>query len=80
MPIRASAPSIIRRTPKDSIIAAANGPIRPYSRMLTPTANEIVARDQPNSASSGKRSRPGLARIAPATSKTTNVTAATVQA
>jgi hypothetical protein len=29
VPIKASAPSIIRRTPKVSIIAAANGPMSP---------------------------------------------------
>jgi hypothetical protein len=48
--------------------------------MLTPTANEIVARDHWNSFSSGMMSRAGLARVAPPTSNVTNVTAATIHA
>ena len=43
------------------MIAAANGPTAPYSSRLTPIAKEIVARDQPNSASNGTISTPGAA-------------------
>ena len=43
--MQASAPSIVRRSPKRSIRAAANGPISPYRKMLRPMAKEIVARE-----------------------------------
>jgi hypothetical protein len=45
-----------------------------------PTANEIVARDQSNSCSSGMINTPGAARTPAVKSPTTNVTAATIQA
>ena len=45
-----------------------------------PTANEIVARDQWNSASSGTISTPGAARTPAVSSTTPNVTAAMTQA
>jgi hypothetical protein len=45
--------------------------------MLMATAAEIVARLQPNSASSGTISTPGVARIPAVTTTTRNVTAAT---
>ena len=41
---------------------------------------EIVARDQPNSVSSGTIKTPGVARSPAATSKVTKVTPATIQA
>ena len=45
-----------------------------------PIANEIVARDQSNSCSSGTISTPGAARTPAVNSPTTNVTAAMTQA
>jgi hypothetical protein len=47
---------------------------------LTPTANEIVARDQSNSCSSGMISTPGAARTPAVNSPTTKVTAAMIHA
>ena len=70
----------VRRTPNRSISAAANGPIAPYSSTLTPTANEIVARDQWNSCSSGTISTPGAARTPAVSTTMTKVIAATIQA
>ena len=75
-----SATAMVRRRPNRSMIAAANGPARPYSRMLTATAKLMVARDQPNSASNGTISTPGTERMPAATSSTRKVQAATVQA
>jgi hypothetical protein len=42
-------------------------------------ADEMVARDHPNSCSSGTITTPGVARIAAATSSTANVAANTYQ-
>ncbi len=41
---------------------------------------EMVARDQPNSCSSGTISTPGVARVAAEISRTTKVMARTIQA
>ena len=62
------------------MIAAANGPIAPYSNRLIPIAKEIVARDQWNSCSSGTIRMPGVARTPAVTTTATKVTAATTQA
>ena len=59
---------------------AANGPIRPKSAMLIATASEMAARLQPNSASSGTISTPGVARMPAVISSTMKVTAAITQA
>ena len=72
-----SATSSTRRTPKRFITAAANGPIKPNSAMLTATANEIAVRFHPNSVSSGTISTPGVARTPAPTSRITKVTPAT---
>ncbi len=72
---RSSAADTVRRRPKRSMIAAANGPIMPYRKMFTATAPLIVASDQPNSRSSGMISTPGVARTPAAISSTRNVTA-----
>src|SRR6202011_2316396 len=77
--VSANANAIVRRTPKRSIAAAAKGPTKPVSKMLTPTAKEIVARDQWNSFSSGTDSTPGAARMAAETSNAVKVTATTTQ-
>ena len=66
--------------PKRSISAAAKGPITPYNSRLTPTANEIVARDHWNSCSSGTISTPGAARTPAVSTTIAKVTAATIQA
>ena len=79
-PVTARARLIVRRTPKRSMIAAANGPTAPYSNKLTPIAKEIVARDQPNSASNGTIRTPGAARTPAVSSATTKITAAMIQA
>ena len=71
---------IVRRTPKRSMIAAANGPTAPYSSRLTPIAKEIVARDQPNSASNGTIKTPGAARTPAVSSATTKTSPAMTQA
>ena len=54
--------STVRRSPIVCISAAANGPIRPPSRMFSEIAPEIVAALQPNACSSGTISTPGAAR------------------
>jgi hypothetical protein len=66
-----------RRTPKRSISAAANGPVRPNRIRFTDTAAPIVPRLQPNSSSSGTISTPGVARKPAAASSVRNVTATT---
>jgi hypothetical protein len=71
---------MVRRTPRRSISAAAKGPISPYSTRFTEMASEMVARDQPNSPSSGTISTPGVARMPADTSSTAKVTAATTHA
>ena len=48
--------------------------------MFSPIAKEIVARDHPNSVSSGTIRTPGVARSPAATSKVRKVTPATIQA
>ena len=76
----ASATSTVRRSPKRSMTAAANGPISRKRNMLIPIAKEIVARDQPNSLSSGTISTPGVARRPAATKQGQKRDAATTQA
>ncbi len=76
----ASAVPTVRARPNRSITAAANGPTSPYNRMLTATAKLTTDRDQPNSASNGTISTPGAERMPAATSSTTKVHPATVQA
>jgi hypothetical protein len=71
---------MMRRTPKRFISAAAKGPIRPYINRLIETANEIVARDQPNSFSSGTIRMLGTERTPAATMSATKVTAKTTHA
>ena len=53
------AEQVIRRMPKRSISAAANGAVRPYRIRLTPTATDSSPRDQPNSSCNGIISTPG---------------------
>src|ERR1700730_10175551 len=74
-----NANAIVRQTSKTCIAVAAKEPIRPVSRMLAPTAKEIVARDQGNSFSSGTNSTPGAARIPAEASNAAKVTATTTQ-
>ena len=76
----AIAARIRRRTPQRFIADAANGPISPNRAMLMATAAEIAARLQPNSASSGTISTPGVARMPAVTIRMTKVTAAMTQA
>ena len=76
----ATAARTTRRSPQRSITDAANGPMRPKSAMLIATASEMTARLQPNSASSGTISTPGVARTPAVTSRTTKVAPATIQA
>ncbi len=71
---------MVSLAPRRSTRAAAKGPIRPNSTRLTETAMEIVARDQPNSCSSGTIRTPGVARMAAAVSRVRNETASTTQA
>ena len=75
-----SAPTVTARTPKRSINAAANGPVRPKRMRLIETATEITARFQPNSFSRGTISTPGVARKPAEPSRAMNVTTATTQA
>ena len=69
------APTVTARTPKRSINAAANGPVRPKRMRLIETA-----RFQPNSFSRGTISTPGVARKPAEPSRAMNVTTATTQA
>jgi hypothetical protein len=71
---------IVRRAPKRSITAAAKGPIALNSRRLMPRANEIVARDQPNSSSSGTINTPGVERTPAVMTATAKHTATMIQA
>jgi hypothetical protein len=75
-----SAPATTGRMPQRSIIAAANGPTNPKRTRLIETARETVARDHPNSPSSGTISTPGVERVPDAASRVMNVTAKTIQA
>ena len=75
-----SAPTVTTRSPKRSIRAAANGPVRPKRMRLIETAIEITARFQPNSFCSGTISTLGVARNPAAPMSAMNVTAATIQA
>jgi hypothetical protein len=60
--------------------AAANGPIAPYRKRLIPTAKEMVARDHPNSCSSGTISTPGVERTPAVMLATAKQTATITQA
>ena len=71
---------MVRRAPRYSTSAAEKGPIRPKRTRLREIASEMVARLQPKCCSSGTMSTPGVARVAPATSKVAKVTASTIQA
>ena len=75
-----SAAQIVRRRPNLSVIAAANGPINPKSKILIAIDTLIVAADHPNSSSRGTMRMLGVARTPATTKSTTNVTAATTQA
>ena len=77
---QAIAPRTTRRNPHRSMTDAAKGPMSPNSAMLIATAPEITARLHPNSPSSEIMRTPGVARIPAVTSRTTNVTSATIQA
>ena len=79
VPMMHSAPTMVPRTPKRSIVAAENGAISPYRPMQTPTASEMVARLQPNSVSNGTTNTPGTARIPAPISSTMKVTPATTK-
>ncbi len=70
---------MVRRMPNRSMNEAANGPIRPYSMRLTAIANEMVARDQWNSVSSGTSSTPGVERTPAPISRVRKVTPTTIQ-
>ncbi len=78
--IRTSAPVITGRMPNLSISAAAKGAVSPNSTRFTPTADDTIPRDQPNSSSSGTINTPGAARNPAAPIKATNATAATIHA
>ena len=69
--------TMVVRTPRRSMKAAANGPISPYRIRLIATANEMVARDQPNSCSTGTIRMLGMERMPAATSSVTKVIPAT---
>ena len=75
-----SAPATTGRMPQRSIIAAANGPTNPNRTRLIDTASEMVARDQPNSPSSGTIKTAGVERMPDAASRVMKVTAKTIQA
>ncbi len=79
-PTTTSELATVRRTPHRSITAAANGAVRPYRTRLRLTAPEVVARDQPNSDSTGSRSTPVEERKAAAATRAPRVTAAMSQA
>jgi hypothetical protein len=66
--------------PQRSIIAAANGPTNPNRTRLIEIASEMVARDQPNSASRGTIKIAGVERVPDAASKMMKLTARTIQA
>jgi len=66
--------------PNRSIRPPDSGAPRPKARMLTAIASEMLARSQPNSASSGRMSTPGAARTPAAASRTRNVTSTMSQA
>ena len=73
-----NAPAIVRRNPKRSKIAAANGPTRPKRPMFTASAAEIVAAVQPNSFSSGRIIIDGALRTAADEIKSANAIAAVI--
>jgi len=77
---RRIAPIIVRRAPRYSTSAAEKGPMSPKSTRFRDTASEMVARLQPKCCSSGTMSTPGVARVAPATSRVAKVTPSTIQA
>ena len=78
-PISTSPPSITRRGPKRSISQPASGPARPNSSSPIDTANEIVARLQPSSTSSGWIITPGAERTPAETISVAAVTPTTIQ-
>ena len=88
MPSVPAAPSAIKRVaalatargPTRSITRPSSGPARPNRSTLIETAKPIVARFQPNSASSGRIRMPGSDRTAAAVKRQTKVTASTTQA
>jgi hypothetical protein len=53
MPTVVSAVITTLRIPKRSINAAANGAVRPNSKIFIATASEISSRDQPKASSNG---------------------------
>ena len=79
-PTTTRAAATVRRTPKRSMKAAANGAVSPYSTRLRLTAPEVTARDQPNSDSIGSSSTPVELRNAAAATSAPSVTPATTQA
>ncbi len=76
---RTSEASTVRRSPIVCSSAAANGPIRPPSRMFSEIAPEIVVALQPNAFSSGTISTPGAARTPTVARITVNMTPTTIQ-
>ena len=74
------ATAMVRLMPILSKKPAANGPIKPYSSRFTDTASEMVARDQPNSCSSGTIKIPGVDLMPAVVNRVRKVTATTIQA
>jgi len=60
--------------------AAENGPINPYSAILSEITMEMVVRLQPNSCSSGRINTDGVARMPAAASSTRKMIATTIHA
>ncbi len=71
--------SIIRRTPKRFMKAAAKGPMPPNSRKRIASAPEISAALQPNSFCSGTMNTPGAPTAPATTSMVRKVVPATAQ-
>lgn len=75
----ASETSIIRRTPKRFMKAAANGPIPPKRRKRMASAPEMSAVLQPNSLCRGMMNTPGAPTAPATTSMVRKVAASTAQ-
>ena len=87
MNVVSPAPAAMKRGPGDDRADApalhhgrGKRPHEAKEERLTETAREIVARDQPNSSSSGTISKPGVERVPDAARRVTKVTAKTTQA
>ena len=80
MPTVVSAVITTLRIPKRSIKAAANGAVRPNSRIFIATASEISSRDQLKASSSGTTKTEGADLKPAVATNVKNVTAAANQA